>query len=194
MRVVLIAPPGSGKGTQALRIVERYGITHISSGDMFREEMAGDTWVGRRVREFVESGDLVPDDMVLEMVAPRVIAAAEAGGYVLDGFPRTLSQAQVAQELAADWGVSAHVVLWLQADEAELVRRLTRRSAAEGRRDDEEEVVRHRLAVFHEKTEPLLEFYEDRGLLARVDAMGTMDEVSERVFGTLDAFRDAPDF
>src|SRR5581483_3187309 len=191
MRILLVAPPGAGKGTQAERIAQRYGITHISSGDILREEMAAGTPIGERVRSYVEHGDLVPDDVMLAVVGPRSLEAARNGGYVLDGYPRTVVQARTARELAEEHGVTLDGVVALDVDEAELVRRMAGRARIEGRSDDaDEEVVRHRLDVYNEKTRPLIDFYDGRGLLRRVDARGSVDDVSERLFAILDPLRD----
>ncbi|HZQ27004.1 MAG TPA: adenylate kinase [Acidimicrobiales bacterium] len=191
MRILLVAPPGAGKGTQAERIAQRYGITHISSGDILREEMAAGTPIGERVRSYVEHGDLVPDDVMLAVVGPRILEAARNGGYVLDGYPRTVVQARTARELAEEHGVTLDGVVALDVDEAELVRRMAGRARIEGRSDDaDEEVVRHRLDVYNEKTRPLIDFYDGRGLLRRVDARGSVDDVSERLFAILDPLRD----
>jgi adenylate kinase len=191
MRVLLIAPPGAGKGTQATRIAERYGIEHISSGDILREEMAARTPIGEQVRSYVEHGDLVPDDVMLAVVGPRILEAARAGGYILDGYPRTVEQAKTAHKLAEEHGVTLDAALALDVDDAELVRRIAGRAAIEGRSDDaDEEVVRHRLAVYNEKTRPLIDYYDGRGILRRVDATGSVDDVSQRLFAVLDPLRD----
>jgi adenylate kinase len=194
VRVLLIAPPGAGKGTQAKRIASRYGTTHVSSGDIFREEVAAGTPVGKEVGAYLDRGDLVPDDLALQVVGPHIVKAAEGGGYILDGYPRTVEQAKAAHELAKEYGVTLQGALWLDVDEDELARRIAGRAAAEGRSDDaDESVVRHRIEVFNEKTRPLIDYYTDRGILHRIDANGSVDDVSDRLFAVLDPIKDEPD-
>jgi adenylate kinase len=187
MRVVMLAPPGAGKGTQGERIAVRYQVPHISSGEVFRQEVAKNSPLGQRLRGYLDAGDLVPDDLVLDILMERVIeAAANDGGYVLDGFPRTLPQAKAAFEMAvsASAKVTAQVVLYLDAPPEVLMERLTGR--AEGRADDSAQVARHRLDVYAKNTEPLLDFYSERGIVVRVDATPPIDEVSQQVFAALD--------
>ena len=185
MRVIMLAPPGAGKGTQSERIAARYGVPHISSGDIFREEAAAGTPVGQRLRGYVESGDLVPDDLVLSLILDRVVAAAEkSGGYVLDGFPRTLAQAEAAADMAAKSDVSAQAVVYLDAPQEVILARITGRG--EGRADDSEAVARHRFAVYMENTRPLLDYYTRRGIVVTVDATPPVDAVSEQIFRALD--------
>jgi len=185
MRVIMLAPPGAGKGTQGERIAARYGVPHISSGDLFRDEVARRTDLGNTLRGYLEAGDLVPDDLVLSLVMDRVVQAAQAsGGYVLDGFPRTLPQAESAARIAADTGTSAQAVLYLHAPEDVLISRVADRG--EGRADDSAAVARHRLQVYAEHTKPLLDYYAGRGLVVRVDAAPSIGEVSEQIFAALD--------
>lgn len=192
MRVLLVAPPGAGKGTQATRIAARYGVTHISSGDLLRRHVERQTAIGKRVAVFVARGDLVPDEIVISVLSEPVLEAAGSGGYVLDGFPRTAHQAEIAHELAQPLGVDVEVTLALEVPREELLRRLLSRAHIEGRVDDTEEVVRHRLEVYEAAANELLEHYEKRGILRRVDGLGSIDEVSERVWAALDPFR-SPD-
>ncbi len=190
MRVVLLAPPGAGKGTQGDRIASRYEIPHISSGDLFRQEVASGSELGNRLRGYVESGDLVPDDLVVQLIADRVIeAAAESGGYVLDGFPRTLPQAEAAAEIARKTNSTAQAVLHLDASRKVLIERLAGRG--QNRADDAQEVVRHRLEVYDKSTKPLIDFYASRGIVTHIDAALSMDEVSKEIFRALDPIRDS---
>jgi adenylate kinase len=185
MRVVMLAPPGAGKGTQGERIAARYGVPHISSGDIFRAEVASGSPLGNRLRGYLDAGDLVPDDLVIELMTDRVIEAAQnEGGYVLDGFPRTLPQAEAAAEIARKAGVTAQVALYLDAPPEVLVARLTGRG--ENRTDDSAEVARHRLEVYAKSTQPLIDYYTGRGIVVRVDAAKPIDEVSEQIFAALD--------
>src|SRR5215472_17229395 len=187
MRVVMLAPPGAGKGTQGERIASRYQVPHISSGEVFRQEVAKNSPVGQRLRGYLDAGDLVPDDLVLDILMQRVVeAAANDGGYVLDGFPRTLPQAKAAFEMAvnASAKVTAQVVLYLDAPPEVLMERLTRRG--EGRADDSAEVARHRLEVYAKNTQPLIDYYSGRGIVVRIDATPPIDEVSGEIFAALD--------
>lgn len=185
MRVIMLAAPGAGKGTQSERISARYGVPHISSGDIFREEAARRTPVGERLRGYLESGDLVPDDLVLSLIMERVVAAAQkSGGYVLDGFPRTLAQAKAAGEQARGTLVSAQAVVYLDAPQDVLLARIIGRG--ENRADDSEKVARHRFEVYTENTKPLIDYYTGRGLVIRVDAAPPVEAVSQEIFAALD--------
>ena len=188
MRILLVAPPGAGKGTQATRMASRYGITHISSGDLLRRHIERGTAIGREVKDYLARGDLVPDSIVVSVLAEDVLEAAEGGGYVIDGFPRTVAQAELAYDLAAPLGVEVQLAITLEVPPDELLRRLQTRGNREGRVDDTEATIRHRLEVFDEATLPLLGYYEGRGILHRVDGTGPPDSVSDRIFAILDDF------
>jgi adenylate kinase len=185
MRVIMLAPPGAGKGTQGERIAARYGVPHISSGDLFRAQSARNSELGGRLRGYLEAGDLVPDDLVLNLIMDKVVAAARTqGGYVLDGFPRTLPQAESAAEIARQTGTRAQAVLYLSAPPEVLAARVAGRG--ENRLDDDAVVARHRLDVYAEFTKPLLDYYRDRGLVIEIDAEPQADTVSEHIFAALD--------
>jgi len=185
MRVIMLSPPGAGKGTQGERIAARYGVPRISSGEIFREETTRQTPVGKQLRGYLERGDLVPDDLVLSLIKDRVIAAArESGGYVLDGFPRTLAQAEAAAGIGSETKTSAQAVVYLDAPADVLIGRLIGRG--ENRADDSEEVARHRLEVYAEHTKPLEDYYTARGILVKIDAASPVDVVSEEIFSALD--------
>jgi adenylate kinase len=189
VNVLMLAPPGAGKGTQARRMAERFHITHIASGELLRAEVAADTDLGREAAKYLAQGDLVPDRLVTAMIQERCLAAALAGGFVLDGFPRNLSQAQAAYQAAQQTPVlTFDAVLSLEVSDAELRRRMVARSGTEQRSDDTVAVIEHRLAVYAEQTEPLLEFYEGRGILHRINGEHTVDEVFAEIEGTLSAF------
>ncbi len=175
MRVLLIGAPGAGKGTQATKVATQFGLTHISSGDLLRSHIADETAIGRSVKEYVARGDLVPDSIVLDMLRKPVIAAKESGGYVLDGFPRTVEQAEAAYGVARGLGVSVQVAVHLDVPKDELVRRLLARGRG---KDDTEDVIRHRLEVYEEKTLPMLDYYSDREKLVTVNGARPVDEVS----------------
>jgi adenylate kinase len=190
MRVIMLAPPGAGKGTQGERIAARYGVPHISSGEIFREESARQTPLGKKLRGYLDAGDLVPDDLVLSLVKDRVIAAAKAnGGYVLDGFPRTLPQAEAAAQIASDTNTSAQAVLYLDAPADVLVGRLAGRG--ENRADDSGQVFRHRLDVYNDYTKPLIDYYKGREILIEIDASPPVDAVSAEIFQALDNIKGA---
>ena len=186
LRALLIAPPGAGKGTQAERICTHFGVTHVSTGDVFRAEMAAGTDIGRVVRGYVERGDLVPDGLVGQIVRSQVErAVASTGGYLLDGFPRTLAQAEAAHTLAVELGLTAHAVLTFTVPHDVLVSRLLARGT--GRSDDNEETILHRLDVYETQTAPLLSYYEERGLLLRVPADRPVDEVTATSIAALES-------
>jgi adenylate kinase len=190
MRLLLLAPPGAGKGTQARRLAAHYGITHLSSGEILRHEVEAQTEIGRRVAGYLERGDLVPDDLVLDLLAGPAIEAAAAGGYVLDGFPRTLAQAEEAYQMARRLsGVELQAVIHLEVGRGELRRRLLARAAADGRSDDTEATIEHRLEVYDRETRPLLDFYRGRGILLEIDGEKPVDEVFADVVQAVDPLR-----
>ena len=174
MRMLLIGAPGAGKGTQAKLIAERFHIAHISSGDLLRTHVEENTTIGRAAREFLAKGDLVPDSIVMDMLRKPVVAASEAGGYVLDGFPRTVEQAKAAYETAQELGVAVEVAIYLEVPTAELTRRLLARGRG---KDDTPEVIEHRLEVFEAMTRPMLDYYADREELITVNGARPVPEV-----------------
>jgi adenylate kinase len=178
MRLLLIGPPGSGKGTQAVRIAEHFGIAHISSGELLRRHVADRTSIGRAIEEYVNRGDLVPDGVVMDLLRKPVTAASQAGGYVLDGFPRTVEQAEAAYLVAKALGASVRIAVHLDVDRDELVRRVLARGRETGRADDTEDVINHRLQVFEERTRPLLHYYARREELITVNGARPVEEVS----------------
>jgi len=182
MRIVLLGAPGSGKGTQAERIVEKYQITHISTGDLLRAEVAAGTDLGNKAKEIMESGGLVSDDIMLGMIRSRLSQGDVQNGFMLDGFPRTLAQAEALDDLLAKIGQPLDVVIFFDVDYNEITQRLLARQRA----DDNEETIRKRLQVYEEQTAPLIDYYKAKGNLRTVKGVGPMDEVSERIFKTLD--------
>jgi adenylate kinase len=190
MRVLLIAPPGAGKGTQGTLIATHFGIPHIATGDLLRDHVARRTDLGRAVQHHLDRGGLVPDDVVLDMVAEAFAAAkAAGGGYVLDGVPRTLAQARATYEIAQRLDMVANVALHLQADDDEVMRRLLARAALEHRSDDTAEVIGRRLALYHEVTAPIVAWYGERGILVSVDAMRPAEQVGREVLAALEVMR-----
>jgi adenylate kinase len=194
VRVVLLGPPGAGKGTQAQIIAAKLGAPAISTGDIFRANVSGQTELGRQAKTYMDAGDLVPDEITVAMVKDRLAEPDAKVGFLLDGFPRTISQAEQLRESLAELGHSLDRVLELVVDQEELVRRLSgRRMLVEGqavqREDDKPETVRHRLDVYREQTAPLSGFYEAEGLLSRIDAIGEIEEVTARAMEALGAGR-----
>ena len=185
MRVLLIGPPGAGKGTQAARIADHFDLAKIATGDLLREQVANETELGKVAREYMERGDLVPDDIVITMTRDRMVEANEEGGYVLDGYPRTLAQAEAAYRWALARGIPFDLTLYFEIEEEELLARLAGRAREEHRSDDTEETVRHRLEVFAAQTRPLVDYYQRRGVLVRINAVGPVDAISEEIFATL---------
>jgi adenylate kinase len=189
MRIILLGAPGSGKGTQGPPLAKHFGATHISTGELLRREVAGGTDIGRTVAHYVHAGDLVPDEIVLELLFERIAEASASGGYVLDGFPRTLPQAEQAYDRASTAGVTADVVVYLRVPD-EVARERVLARLGEGRADDgDPEVMERRLHVFHSETEPLLDYYRERGLLVPVDAGGAPEAVSASMIAAIEAFQ-----
>lgn len=175
MRMLLIGAPGAGKGTQAGLIATRLGITHISSGDLLRTHVNQGTAIGRQAKEFLARGDLVPDAVVMDMLRKPTVAATASGGYVLDGFPRTVDQAKAAYETARGLGVAVEVAVYLEVEPAELTRRLLARGRGQ---DDTPDVIAHRLEVFEAKTRPMLDYYQRRAELITVNGARPVNEVA----------------
>jgi adenylate kinase len=190
VRVVLLGPPGAGKGTQAQIIAGLLGVPAISTGDIFRANVSGQTELGVQVKAYLDAGDLVPDEITVAMVKARLAEPDAKAGFLLDGFPRSIPQAEQLRDSLAELGHGLDRVLELVVDEDELVRRLSgRRMLVDGemvqREDDKPETVRHRLQVYREQTEPLSGFYESEGLLSRIDAIGEIEEVTDRAMKAL---------
>jgi adenylate kinase len=180
-RMLIIGPPGSGKGTQTERISERLGVVAISTGDIFRANVKGATPLGVEAKKYMDAGDFVPDNVTNRMVRDRLSEADVENGFLLDGYPRTTAQVDYLDGILAEGGQSLDVVLQLTADDEELVSRLLGRAKETGRSDDNEAVIRHRLDLYHEQTEAVVANYAGRRILARVDGIGGVDEVTDRV-------------
>ncbi|RMF91590.1 MAG: adenylate kinase [Planctomycetota bacterium] len=183
MRIVFIGPPGAGKGTQAEKIIERYGVAHLSTGDMLRAARDAKTEVGLKADEYMSRGELVPDDIIVAIIRDRLNEPDCEKGYLLDGFPRTIAQAEALDAMLKERGTPLDVVLELQVPEEELFKRL----AGRGRADDKPEVIKQRLVAYRTQTAPLLDYYQKAGLLKSIDGLGTVDEIFERIVGVLDA-------
>ena len=184
-RLLIVGPPGAGKGTQASRIADRLGIPTISTGDIFRKNIADQTELGRQVKAIVDNGDYVPDELTNALVKDRLEQADAHGGFLLDGYPRTPDQVAYLDGFLASHGHVLDAVLQLVADPEELVRRLRLRAEEQGRADDSEEAIRHRQEVYLRETSPLIDVYRERGLLVPVDGLGGIDEVAERIAAAL---------
>jgi adenylate kinase len=185
MRLLLLAPPGAGKGTQGARLADRLGVQHVSAGELLRAEARAGTPAGREVAGNLQRGDLVPDAIVFDVLTPTVVAAVARGGYILDGFPRTLTQATTAADLGARLGLTLQAVVHLYASESVLVQRLLGRAREGGRSDDTAAVIRHRLDVFATSTSPLIDYYRDRGILLAVDADQPPEAVTAEILTRL---------
>lgn len=184
-RMLIIGPPGSGKGTQASRISERLGIVAISTGDIFRANVKEETPLGLEAKKYIDNGDFVPDSVTNNMVRDRLSQPDVEAGFLLDGYPRTTAQVEELDRILDENGQKLDVVLQLTADDEELVRRLLSRAELEGRADDNETVIRHRLDLYHEQTEAVVSRYADRGIVAKVDGIGEIDAVTRRIMEAL---------
>ena len=183
--MLLIGPPGAGKGTQAARIAAHFDLARIATGDLLREEVAAGTEFGATAKGYMDRGDLVPDDLVIAMTRDRIARANTEGGYILDGYPRTLPQAEAAYRWAVARGVPLDLTLHFEIGTDELLARLAGRAREEGRSDDLEETIRHRLDVFRAQTLPLVDYYRRRRILVEIDAVGPVDAITERILAAL---------
>jgi adenylate kinase len=184
-RMLIIGPPGAGKGTQAVRISEKLGVPAISTGDIFRANIKGQTALGQEAKSYIDAGDLVPDSVTNRMVRDRLAETDTADGFLLDGYPRNAAQVEELDAILAELGQELDVVLKLTADRDELVQRLLGRAQKEGRTDDTEDVIRHRLDVYDAETAAVVDLYDQRGIVREVDGLGSVDEVSERIMTAL---------
>jgi adenylate kinase len=181
-----MGPPGAGKGTQATFVAEHFGIPAISTGDIFRANVAEGTPLGVEARRYMDAGDYVPDEITNKMVRNRIGETDAEPGFLLDGYPRTLAQVEELDEMVDATGHRLDAAVVLTVDAEEIVQRLLQRAEVEGRADDTEDVIRRRQEIYREQTEPLIDVYRDRGLLIEVDGMGEVDEVTKRIFEALD--------
>lgn len=181
MRVIVLGPPGAGKGTQASRLAEKLGVPQISTGDLFRSNIAEGSELGRQAKRYLDAGDLVPAELTNALVADRIDHADAAKGFILDGYPRSVEQAQALHDMLEARNTQLDAVLELRVSEGELLKRLNER----GRADDTAEVIHNRLIVYREETAPLLDFYQEEHELKTVDAIGTLDEVFDRLLQAL---------
>ena len=191
-RLLIVGPPGAGKGTQSARLLEAFSIPAIATGDIFRKNIAEETPLGIEVKAIVDAGDYVPDSLTNALVSSRLEEEDALDGFLLDGYPRTLEQVSYLDNLLAARGQSLDAVIQLVADQEEVVARLRKRAIAQGRTDDTEEAIRHRQQVYGRETTPLIAVYRERALLIEVDGLGEIDDVSSRIFEALDARGIAP--
>lgn len=186
MRLLLMGPPGAGKGTQAEALSRRVGSPHVSTGDIFRQNVGAGSALGLQAKRYMDAGEYVPDDLTNDMVRDRLGQPDVAGGFLLDGYPRTTSQVAELDDMLAAQGRSLDRVVELTVDTDQVVARLLARAAAQGRSDDTEDVIRRRLDVYNHQTAPLTALYAAKGLLVQVDGLGEIDEVTERVLKALE--------
>lgn len=185
--LLIVGPPGAGKGTQAARLAAALRVPAVSTGDIFRQNIKDQTELGKRVTAILDAGEYVPDELTNELVDDRLAQPDAEGGYLLDGYPRTAGQVEYLDGVNLRRGEQLDAVVRLVADTDEVVRRLAARAAEQGRSDDTEEVIRHRLDVYERETAPLIAIFEERGLVVEVDGIGAVDEVTERILAGLAA-------
>jgi len=186
LNLILFGPPGSGKGTQAKMLVEKYNFFHISTGDMFRYEMKNDTPLGKKAKEYIAAGNLVPDSLVIEMLKKRVVDNQDVYGFIFDGFPRTTPQADALDNLMNSLGHSVNSLIALDVNDQEIIDRLQGRAKIEGRADDADvDTVKNRIEVYKQNTTPVFDYYKNFGKSAKVDGIGSLEEVFERICNEL---------
>ena len=184
-RLLLIGPPGAGKGTQAVRLAETYLVPDISTGDIFRSNVKNETALGKKAKAYMDAGDNVPDSLTNDLIRHRLAEPDAENGFLLDGYPRTKDQVRELDDFLASHGAALDAVVELVADPDIVVERLRKRAVDQGRSDDDESVVRHRLEVYREQTAPLIDVYAGRGVLVKIDAIGPIDDVTERITAAL---------
>lgn len=182
MYLVLMGAPGAGKGTQAKKLENELGLPHVSTGDLFRYNLKNETELGKLAQTFINKGNLVPDDITVAMVRDRLLQDDCNSGAILDGFPRNPAQADALEHLLSEFNGKISVVPYIHVDQDDLVKRLLKRAEIEGRADDNEETIRARMVVFEEQTQPLLDYYGEKGLLVRVDGSQSIDDVAQELF------------
>ncbi len=190
INLILFGPPGSGKGTQAVGLAEKYGLVHISTGDLFRSEMGADTELGKQAKAYISKGELVPDEVTVGMLKNKVEAHPEANGFIFDGFPRTIPQAEALDTLLTGKGTSISGLIALDVSEQEIVNRILNRGKTSGRLDDNDEgIIRNRIAVYEQETAPVFGYYAQSGKSWKIDGMGSIDEIFARLCARIDTFQ-----
>lgn len=188
INLILFGPPGSGKGTQAAHLVEKYQLVHISTGDLFRYEMGNNTPLGQQAKSYISKGELVPDEVTIGMLRNKVEAHPEAAGFIFDGFPRTIPQAEALDHLMEEEGTVIHVLLALEVDDEEIVQRIKLRGATSGRADDSDEnIIRNRIAVYKSETTPVYDYYAKQGKSHTINGIGSVDEIFDRLCAAIES-------
>ncbi len=188
LNIVLFGPPGAGKGTQSQSLIEKYSLVHLSTGDILRAEIAGGTELGKYAKQIMDKGDLVPDEVVIQMISNKIDANLAAKGFIFDGFPRTIPQAQALDEMLAQKETAISCMVSLTVPEDELVSRLIKRGQTSGRADDNETAIRNRFNEYMKKTLPVASFYQNQHKLYQIDGVGSLDSIFERIEGVLSHF------
>lgn len=186
LNIVIFGAPGSGKGTQSAKLVEKYGLKHLSTGDLLREEINANTELGKLADSYMSKGHLVPDELVIDILDSLISKHSDAKGFIFDGFPRTLAQGEALSKMLAKHGEDIDGVLSLEVEEEELIDRLLKRGQISGRKDDNRETIESRLKVYHTQTEPLKEFYRARGTLKNIEGIGSIDEIFSSIESEID--------
>lgn len=189
LNLILFGPPGSGKGTQAKKIVDRYNLLHISTGDLFRYEMGNNTPLGLKAKEYIAKGELVPDEVTVGMLKNKVLTSPKVNGYIFDGFPRTRPQAEALDHLLSELGTEVTLLLALDVHDEEIVKRILDRGKTSGRADDNDEsIIRNRIQVYNAETAPIFSYYAEKDKSQKIDGIGGIDEIFDRICTILDSF------
>jgi adenylate kinase len=186
LNIVLFGPPGSGKGTQSERIIEKYGLTHLSTGDLLRAELAAETELGLQAKNIMEKGELVSDSIIIGMIRNKIADMADAKGFIFDGFPRTVAQAEALDDLLGEKDIKINVMLGLEVDRQELVDRLLKRGQDQGRADDNLETIENRIKVYEDQTSPVMGYYDGQDKYRGVAGMGSIEDIFDRLSGIID--------
>ena len=187
MNIVLFGPPGSGKGTQSQKLIDKYGLIHLSTGDILRKEIEGGTELGTKAKKFMDAGELVPDEDVIAKVIHKLAEYDDPGGFIFDGFPRTHEQARSIRHNLTDMDLRINIMVTLEVPRDELISRLVKRGAEAGRSDDENSIIEKRLDVYHQQSKPIIDFYEKMRKYVPIDGLGTVDEIFERIVCAVEA-------
>ena len=178
---MIFGPPGAGKGTQSKKIIEKYGLKHISTGELLRAEIASGSELGERIKAIIDKGKLISDELITDILTNELENLGDVPGVIFDGYPRTVNQAEILDRILADWGTEVSVMIDLEVEEEELVKRLLKRAEIMGRSDDTIDVIKKRLQVYHKKTEPVIDYYKKTGKYKGIEGSGTIDEIFARI-------------